>query len=132
MVLYPRTNVEGYLWRGTMLRFWYDPAEKPEREPGFHALGKLAKVDKKEALLVLQIFPNPEGQLSKPFTLPLIASLELLETLPKAGSGLEVWGELKMKSGRVVVTKAEAVALPPVRARPKQVGEKVEKVADDG
>lgn len=130
LVLYPRTNAEGYLWRGTSLRVWYDPAEKPDREPGFHALGKLFKVDKQEALLVLGILPNPGGQLDKPFALPLVASLEVLEGLPEVGSGLEVWGELKARSGRVVVTRAEAVALPPVRERPKRVGEKAKAEAE--
>lgn len=120
LVLYPRTNAKGYLWRGTTLRSWHDPIEELEREVGFHALGKLFKVDKEEALLVLGILPNPKGQLPKPFALPLVASLELLEALPKIGSGLEVWGELKAQSGRVAVTRVEAVALPPVKERPKR------------
>jgi len=56
-----------------------------------------------------------QGSLQKPFRLPLVASLELLEGLPERGSGLEVWGELKARSGRLVVTKVQAVALPPKR-----------------
>lgn len=120
--LYPRTDAEGYLWRGTALASWREPTDEPP-ESGLHALGKLLRVDPKEALLVLLILPNPKGRLAKPFALPLVASLELLEALPKLGSGLEVWGELKTRSGRVVVTKAEAVALPPARERPKRVGE---------
>ena len=117
--LYPRTDAEGYLWRGTALASWREPTDEPP-ERGLHALGKLLRVDLKEALLVLLILPNPKGQLTKPFALPLVASLELLESLPKVGGGLEVWGELKTRSGRVVVTRAEAVTLPPVRERPKQ------------
>jgi len=34
---------------------------------------------------------------------------------PNSGSGLEVWGELKPRIGRLVVTKAQAVTLPPKR-----------------
>ena len=120
--LYPRTDAEGYLWRGTTLASWREPTDEPP-ESGLHALGKLVRVDLKEALLVLLILPNPKGRLAKPFALPLVASLELLESLPKAGGGLEVWGELKARSGRVVVTRAEAVALPPAKERPKRVGE---------
>lgn len=86
------------------------------REPGLHALGELVKVDKENALLQLQIHPNEkQGNLHKPFKLPLVASLELLEGLPELGSGLEVWGELKPRSGRLVVTRAQAVLLPSKR-----------------
>lgn len=118
--LYPRTDAEGYLWRGTALASWREPTDEPTPESGLHALGKLLRVDPQEALLVLLILPNPGGRLAKPFALPLVASLELLEALPKLGSGHEVWGELKTRSGRVVVTRAEAVALPPAKERPKQ------------
>lgn len=120
--LYPRTDAEGYLGRGTALASWREPTDEPP-ESGLHALGKLLRVDPQEALLVLLILPNPGGQLTKPFALPLVASLELLEALPKLGSGLEVWGELKARSGRVVVTRAEAVALPPVKERPKKASD---------
>lgn len=127
LVLYPRTNAQGYLWRGTTLQSWSDPTEELEREVGFHALGKLFKVDKQEALLVLGILPNPKGHLPKPFALPLVASLEVLEGLLEVGSGLEVWGELKAKSGRVVVTQAKLVALPPAKERPKRLEENAKK-----
>lgn len=70
--------------------------EELGREPGLHALGELVKVDKENALLQLQVHPNEkQGSLHKPFRLPLVATLELLEGLPELGSGLEVWGELK-------------------------------------
>ena len=92
--LYPRTDAEGYLWRGTALASWREPTDEPP-EIGLHALGKLLRVDPQEALLVLLILPNLGGRLAKPFALPLVASLELLESLPKAGGGLEVWGNSK-------------------------------------
>lgn len=41
--------------------------------------------------------------------------MELLEGLPELGSGLEVWGELKPRTGRLVVTRTQAVELPPKR-----------------
>jgi len=126
LVLYPRTNAQGYLWRGTTLRSWSNPAEALKDEPGFHALGKLLRVDRAEARLVLLILPNPKGHLPKPFALPLVASLELLEALPEGGSGLEVWGELKARSGRVVVTRAQAVPLPPVKEGMELLGAKAE------
>lgn len=45
----------------------------------------------------------------------LLRPLELLAGLPELGSGLEVWGELKPRTGRLVVTRVQAVALPPKR-----------------
>jgi hypothetical protein len=115
IVVWPRTDKEGRLGNGTQLALYKEVGEL-DREPGLHALGELVKVDKDNALLQLQIHPNEkQGSLSKPFKLPLVASLELLEGLPELGSGLEVWGELKPRTGRLVVTKAQAVMLPPKR-----------------
>jgi hypothetical protein len=115
IIVWPRTDKEGLLGNGTQLALYKDVGEL-DREPGLHALGELVKVDKENALLQLQIHPNEkQGSLHKPFRLPLVANLELLEGLPELGSGLEVWGELKPRTGRVVVTKAQAVPLPPKR-----------------
>lgn len=116
IILWPRTDREGLLGNGTQLALYKSVAELG-REPGLHALGELVKVDKENALLQLQLHPNEKhGSLRRPFKLPLVANLELLEGLPDLGSGLEVWGELKPRTGRVVVTKVQAVPLPPKRA----------------
>lgn len=116
IILWPRTDKEGLLGSGTQLALYKDVGELG-REPGLHALGELVKVDKENALLQLQIHLNEkQGGLHKPFKLPLVASLELLEGLPGLGSGLEVWGELKPRTGRVVVTRVQTVPLPPKRA----------------
>ena len=116
--MWPRTDKDGQLGSGTQLAL-YKGFDELGREPGLHALGELVKVDKDNALLQLQIYPNEgQGSLQKPFRLPLVASLELLEGLPELGSGLEVWGELKPRTGRVVVTKAQTVPLPPKRVVP--------------
>jgi hypothetical protein len=115
IIVWPRTDKEGRLGNGTQLALYKDVSEL-DREPGLHALGELVKVDKESALLQLQIHPNEkQGNLSKPFKLPLVASLELLEGLPELGSGLEVWGELKPRTGRLIITKAQTVPLPPRR-----------------
>ena len=115
IILWPRTDKEGLLGNGTQLAL-YKSVEELGREPGLHALGELVKVDKENALLQLQLHPNEkQGILRRPFRLPLVASLELLEGLPELGSGLEVWGELKPRTGRVVVSKVQAIPLPPRR-----------------
>ncbi len=115
VIVWPRTDKEGLLGNGTQLALYKGVGEL-SREPGLHALGELVKVDKENALLHLQIHPNAgQGSLQKPFRLPLVATLELLEGLPELGSGLEVWGELKPRTGRLVVTKAQAVQLPAKR-----------------
>jgi len=115
IILWPRTDKEGLLGNGTQLAL-YKSVSELGREPGLHALGELVKVDKENALLQLQLHPNEkQGSLRRPFRLPLVANLELLEGLPELGSGLEVWGELKPRTGRLVVTRAQAVPLPPRR-----------------
>ncbi len=115
LILWPRTDREGRLGSGTQLAL-YKSVDELGRKPGLHALGELIKVDKENALLQVQIYPNEgQGSLHKPFKLPLVATLELLEGLPELGSGLEVWGELKPRTGRLVVTRVQAVPLPPKR-----------------
>jgi hypothetical protein len=115
IILWPRTDKEGLLGNGTQLAL-YKGVKELNREPGLHALGELVKIDKENALLQLQIHPNEkQGSLNKPFRLPLVATLELLEGLPELGSGMEVWGELKPRTGRLVVTQSHAVSLPPKR-----------------
>jgi hypothetical protein len=115
VILWPRTDKEGLLGSGTQLAL-YKPVGEVTREPGLHALGELVKVDRENALLQIQIFPNEgQGSLKKPFKLPLVASLEILDSLPEVGTGLEVWADLKQRTGRMVITRVQAVPLPPKR-----------------
>ncbi len=114
IIVWPRTDKEGLLGNGTQPALYKGVGELG-RKPGLHALGELVKVDQENALLQIQIPNEKQGSLHKPFRLPLVATLELLAGLPKLGSGLEVWGELKARTGRLVVTRAQAVALPPKR-----------------
>jgi hypothetical protein len=118
IILWPRTDKEGLLGSGTQLAL-YKPLGEIPREPGLHALGELVKVDRENALLQIQVFPNEgQGVLKKPFKLPLVVSLDVLDSLPDSGSGLEVWAELKARTGRMVVTRVQAVPLPSKRAEP--------------
>ena len=119
IVLWPRTDKEGLLGSGTQLAL-YKPVGEITRELGLHALGELVKIDRENALLQIQIFPNEgQGALKKPFKMPLVASLEILDSLPEIGSGLEVWADLKQRTGRVVVNRVQAVPLPPKRVEPE-------------
>lgn len=115
VILWPRTDRNGILGSGTQLAL-YKSVSELGREPGLHALGELVKIDRDNALLQLQIHVNEkQGSLQKPYRLPLVAALELLESLPELGSGVEVWGEFKPRTGRLVATRAQAVPLPPKR-----------------
>ncbi|GLV49352.1 MAG: hypothetical protein NZ846_09060 [Thermus sp.] len=106
----PRTNAQG-LWSP-----WHSPALGFSRRPGvepsrFQARGRLVGVDREEGRLVVEIRPNPQGVLKEPFRLTLHAALALLEGLPSLGSGVYLEGELRPKSRRMVVRKAELVPL---------------------
>lgn len=116
LILWPRTDKEGLLGSGTQLAI-YKPVGEIGREPNvLHAVGELVKIDRENGLLQIQIHQNEkQGNLRKSFKIPLVASLEILESLPELGSGLEVWAELKPRTGRVVITKVQAVPLPPKR-----------------
>lgn len=126
ILLWPRTDKEGVLGTGTQLAT-YLPVGKVNKEPGLHALGELVKIDREEALIQVQIHPNPkQGSLRKPFKLPLVASMELMDALSELGSGLEVWADLKPKTGRVVVRTVNVVPLPPKRELEERTEEKTE------
>lgn len=116
LILWPRTDKEGLLGIGTQLAI-YKPVGEIDRIPNtLHAVGELVKIDRENGLLQVQIHQNEkQGNLRKPFKIPLVASLETLESLPELGSGLEVWADLKPRTGRVVVTKVQTVPLPPKR-----------------
>lgn len=116
LILWPRTDKEGLLGSGTQLAI-YKPVGKIDREPNvLRAVGELVKIDRENGLLQIQIHQNEkQGNLRKPFKIPLVASLEVLESLPELGSGLEVWAELKPRTGRVVITRVQTVLLPPKR-----------------
>ena len=118
LVLWPRTDQEGVLCGGTQLATWLNPGEEAHEE-AFHALGELVRIDTENAMLMLKLHPNPKGQLKRSFNLPLVTSVAFLEELEKVKvklrTGLEVWGEFKPRTGRIVVTKARPVPLPPIR-----------------
>lgn len=106
----PRTDAQG-LWSP-----WHSPALGLSRRPGvepsrFQARGCLVGVDREEGRLVVEIRPNPQGILKEPFRLILHAALALLEELPPLGSGVYLEGELRPKSRRMVVRKAEPALL---------------------
>jgi hypothetical protein len=73
--------------------------------------GRLAAVDLEEGHLQVEVRPNPGGKLRAPFTLTLLAALSLLEALPPVGSGVYLEGELRPKSGRLVVRRWEPARL---------------------
>ena len=126
VILWPRTDKEGLLGKGTQLAT-YLPAGEAKKAQGLHALGELVKIDQENTLIQVQIHPNPkQGSLHQPFRLPLVVSMELINDLPEIGSGLEVWADLEPTTGRVVVREMRVVTLPPKRepeAQPKKKAE---------
>jgi len=82
-----------------------------ERAPYFHLRARLTAVDLEEGKLQVEVRPNPGGRLKEPFTLTLWAPLSLLEALPPVGSAVYLEGELRPKSGRLVVRRWEPARL---------------------
>jgi hypothetical protein len=82
-----------------------------ERAPYLHLRGRLAAVDLEEGRLQVEVRPNPGGKLRAPFTLTLLAPLSLLEVLPPVGSAVYLEGEVRPKSGRLVVRRWEPARL---------------------
>ena len=124
VILWPRTDKEGLLGSGTQLAT-YLPAGEAKKAQGLHALGELVKIDREDALIQVQIHPNPkQGSLHQPFRLPLVVSMELMDDLPEIGSGLEVWADLEPTTGQVVLKKVRAVTLPPKRVPEERTKDK--------
>jgi hypothetical protein len=82
-----------------------------ERAPYFHLRGRLAAVNLEEGHLQVEVRPNPGGKLRAPFTLTLLAPLSLLEVLPPVGSAVYLEGEVRPRSGRLVVRRWEPARL---------------------
>jgi hypothetical protein len=80
--------------------------------PYFHLVrGRLAAVNLEEGHLQVEVRPNPGGKLRAPFTLTLLAPLSLLEVLPPVGSAVYLEGEVRPRSGRLVVRRWEPARL---------------------
>jgi hypothetical protein len=106
----PRTDEQGVLKGRLDYLRRLDPALW-ERAPHFHLRARLIAVDPKEGHLQVEVRPNPGGRLKEPFTLTLLAPLSLLEALPPVGSAVYLEGELRPKSGRLVVRRWEPARL---------------------
>ena len=113
--VWPRTDKEGKLEpKRSIVAHFLEP-ERASGETGPFALGRLAQVDRDEGFFRIEILPNPEGKLQRPFPLTLWAGLELLDRLPQVGAGVRIRGDLRVPSLRLVALEAEEVLLPPTR-----------------
>jgi len=106
----PRTDGQGVLKGRLDYVRCLDPALW-ERAPYFHLRGRLTAVDLEEGQLQVEVRPNPGGSLRAPFTLTLLAPLNLLEALPPVGSGVRLEGGVRLGSGRLVVRRWEPARL---------------------
>ena len=110
VVYAPRTDEQGALKGRLDYLRRLDPTLW-ERAPYFHLRGRLAAVDLEEGRLQVEVRPNPGGKLRAPFTLTLLAPLSLLEALPPVGSAVYLEGEVRPRSGRLVVRRWEPARL---------------------
>jgi hypothetical protein len=110
VVYAPRTDEQGALKGRLDYLRRLDPTLW-ERAPYLHLRGRLATVDLEEGRLQVEVRPNPGGKLRAPFTLTLLAPLSLLEVLPPVGSAVYLEGEVRPRSGRLVVRRWEPARL---------------------
>jgi hypothetical protein len=110
VVYAPRTDEQGALKGRLDYLRRLDPTLW-ERAPYFHLRGRLAAVNPEEGHLQVEVRPNPGGKLRAPFTLTLLAPLSLLEVLPPVGSAVYLEGEVRPRSGRLVVRRWEPARL---------------------
>ena len=111
-LIYPRTDGEGILCKGAWVG---DVYPVPKRVEMLSALGELARVDRGDGLIHVRLHPNPKGALRRSFSLPLNASLEVIDTLPQIGRGVIIEGCFRAQSLHLVATSAQEVPLPPKR-----------------
>lgn len=116
LIMSPRTEKDGTL-RTLDLRLLREPGSDEGLLDGFEALGELVYVGEEDGRIGLRIYPNPRGQLKRPFTISMGLEPYLFNTLPRIGYGLKVTGTLDLTSRRLVVTRSETVPLPPKKPK---------------
>ncbi|WP_152640278.1 hypothetical protein [Thermus filiformis] len=111
-LIWPRTGKSGTLaWDRSIVYRAYLLKEGEEAKPGFQARGRLLEVNRDDGYLLLEIRPNPQGILKRPFTLTVFASLALMDGLPPVGSGVYLEGDVRLATGRLVARKVEPAKL---------------------
>lgn len=85
-------------------------AKAADAKPRLDVAGVVEAVWKEEDLLVVRIDPNARTNLAQPFTLHLWTPLEGLER-QYVGRTVQVYGEWRSRSGRLVATSARHVDL---------------------
>lgn len=107
--LWPRTTQDGVLEERPVL-FQVMPAKAADAKHRLDVAGTVGAVLKEEGLLVVRIDPNTRTNLTQPFALHLWTPLEGLER-QYVGRTVQVYGEWRPRSGRLVVTSARHVDL---------------------
>ncbi|MGC8877510.1 hypothetical protein [Thermus sp.] len=114
--LWPRTK-EGRLdlARFQLARLSQDPARWEGVYGRFFALGIPQAWEEVAGYLVLEIRPNPQGLLPKPFPLEVMVPKELRPKVAPPGEGLALRVRGRAVSGLLVVEDLEALPPPPAR-----------------
>lgn len=105
--LWPRTTQDGVLEEQPVL-FQVMLAKAADTKPRLDVAGTVGAVLKEEGLLVVRIDPNTRSNLAQPFALHLWTPLEGLER-QYVGRTVQVYGEWRPRSGRLVATSARQV-----------------------
>ena len=88
---------------------------RPELAGTFSVLGLPKSWEPGEGRLVLEVRPNREGILPKPFALELLVPPALRPGVPPVGEGEALWVQGRVVEGLMVVEEVEKVPRPPER-----------------
>jgi hypothetical protein len=92
----------------------------PEKAGTFSALGLPKAWEPEKGRLVLEVRPNPQGFLPKPFALELHVPPALRPGLPAVGEGEALWVRGRVAEDLLLVEEAERVPRPPEREGGKE------------
>ncbi|MBB5235994.1 hypothetical protein [Deinococcus budaensis] len=116
--LWPRTTEDGVLEERPVL-FQIMPAKAADAKPQLDVAGVVEAVLKDEGLLRVRIDPNARTNLTQPFSLHLWTPLEGLER-QYVGRTVQVFGEWRSGSGRLVVSSTRRTDLASARQTEEQ------------
>ncbi len=119
--LWPRTDKQGNLTKGTALTFAFPTSESEDFEELGAIVGRLVDIGDRHGVLVVEIYPNEQGKLKKSFKLVLKATDEVLDFCKDLdeGESVEIICQLDVQNACLIAEEVKLAELPEVVIEPK-------------